>query len=95
MPCLIAGLALFFPRIVIILLAIFSDYLGSAYTNVLWPILGFFFLPYTTLVYAWAHHSSGGSISGLYIVAIVIAVLCDIGAIGGGAGARKVTVRRS
>ena len=89
MPCLIAGVAMFFPRLVIILLAIFSDYLGSAYTNVLWPILGFFFLPYTTLVYAWAHHSSGGSISGLYIVAIVIAVLADLGAIGGGGASAR------
>lgn len=95
MPCLVAAIAFFFPRVAIILIAIFSDYLGSAYQSVLWPILGFFFMPYTTLVYAWAHHSTGGSISGLYIVAIVVAVLADLGAIGGsGASARGVVVKR-
>lgn len=95
MPCLVAGLAFFFPRVAIILIAIFSNYLSAAYSTVLWPILGFFFMPYTTLVYAWAHNSTGGQISGLYIVAIVVAVLADLGAIGGsGASARSVVVKR-
>ena len=40
------------PRVVLLLVAIFSHYLGWAYETVLWPVVGFFFLPTTTLAYA-------------------------------------------
>lgn len=85
MPCLLAILALFAPRLVIILLAIFSNYLSAAYTTLLWPILGFIFFPWTTLAYAWAWHTGGGSIQGLGLVVVVIAVLADLGSSGGSA----------
>jgi hypothetical protein len=51
-------------------------------------LLGFFFLPLTTLAYAWSVHTFGG-IQGLGLVAVVIAFLIDIGAIGGGAAGRR------
>jgi len=86
MPCLLAILALFVPRLVMVLLVIFSDYLGAAYQTVFWPLLGFFFMPYTTLAYAWAKNSHG-SVDGFYLVVVIIAVLVDLGVIGGGAKA--------
>ena len=89
MPCLLGCLALIFPRVVIVLLVIFSDYLGQAYQSLLWPLLGFVFMPLTTLAYAWAWHGTGGHISGLHLVAVVIAVLVDLGIIGGNAGAAR------
>lgn len=92
MGCLLAVLALFMPRLVIVLVVIFSDWLGAAYQTVLWPLLGFFFMPLTTLAYAAAWHMGGGSISGLGIVIIVIAVLIDLGLIGGSATARQRVV---
>jgi hypothetical protein len=76
-------LALFFPRLVIILVWLLSDYLGRAYETVFWPVLGFFFLPLTTLAYAWAINSNG-TVSGIYLVVVVVAVLVDLGLIGGG-----------
>jgi hypothetical protein len=83
-------LALFFPRLVIILVWLFSNYLGQAYETVLWPLLGFFFLPLTTLAYAWAINTNG-TVSGIYLVVVVLAVLIDLGLLGGGAhsGRRK------
>jgi hypothetical protein len=87
MPCLLAILALLAPRVVIVLLVIFSDYLGRAYETVLWPLLGFFFMPLTTLAYAWAKNSAG-SVEGLYLVIVVLAVLADLSA-GGGAGTSR------
>jgi hypothetical protein len=90
MPCILALLAFFFPRLVIVLLAIFSDYLGDAYKTLIWPLLGFFFLPYTTLAYAWAINSSPTqSLQGLGLVVFIIAILVDIGVIGGGAKAKR------
>ncbi len=84
MTCLMAMLALAFPRFVIVLVVIFSDYIGTAYQTTIWPLLGFFFMPVTTLAYAWAMHSSG-SVAGAQLVIVVIAVLIDLGIIGGGA----------
>jgi len=88
MPCFVALAAFFFPRLVIILLALFSHYLSSAYSNVLVPILGFIFLPYTTLAYAWAKNSHG-TVDGVYLVVVIVAVLVDLGVLGGGARAKK------
>ena len=89
MPCLVGSLALLFPRLAIILVVIFSDYIGSAYTTVIWPLLGFFFMPLTTLAYAWAINANQ-SVSGIYLVVLVLAALVDLGIIGGGASNRHV-----
>jgi hypothetical protein len=82
MPCLIALLALLAPRVVIVLMVIFSDYIGHAYQTILWPLLGFIFLPLTTLAYAFARNEAG-SVEGLYLVLVVVAVLFDLGTVGG------------
>jgi len=99
MPCLLGLIAIFAPRVVIVLMVIFSDYIGTACKTTLWPLLGFFFMPFTTLAYAWAWHGSGGAISGGWVAVIVIAVLLDLGIIGGGGtkarSRRKVYIRSS
>ncbi len=89
MGCAAGCLALFFPRVTIVLVWLFTDYLAGVYQSVLWPILGFLFLPMTTLAYTWAWHQGDGSVEGIGVVAIVLAVLYDVGSLGGGAkGAR-------
>lgn len=94
MPCLVALLALAFPRVAIILVVIFSDYIGRAYHTTLWPLLGFIFMPLTTLAYALAINANG-SVSGLYLVIVVLAVLCDLGMFGFGARAKRRRRRRA
>lgn len=85
MPCFVASIAFFFPRLAIILTAIFSDYIGRAFNHEwLWPVLGFFFMPYTLLAYALAKNANG-SVDGLYMVLVIVAVLVDLGVLGGGA----------
>ena len=88
MPCLIGCIALGTPRLAIVLVMIFSDFIGRAYDTVVWPLLGFFFLPLTTLAYAWAINANG-SVSGKYLVVVVIAVLLDLGFLGGSETARR------
>lgn len=83
MPCLVSCIALFTPRLALVLLWIFSDWLGRAYETTLWPLLGFLFMPYTTLAYAWAWHRGAGSIEGLGLAVVVLAVLIDLGVVGG------------
>ena len=89
MPCcLLLLLAMIGPRFVIAMLALFSNYLQTAYTGLLIPLLGFLFMPFTTLAYAWAINTTG-QVSGLQLVVVVIAVLIDLGVIGGGANRRR------
>jgi len=88
MPIVLGCLALMAPRFAIVLVVVFSDYIGRAYESVLWPFLGFLFLPLTTLAYAWAINSRG-SVEGLQLVVVVIAVLIDLGVVGGTAARRK------
>ena len=97
MPCFIGCLAMGFPRLTIVLVVIFSDYIGAAYTTLLLPVLGFFFLPLTTLAWAWAWHQSvaaggSGTPEGLGLVVVVFAVLIDLDLIGTGASSGKRTV---
>jgi hypothetical protein len=92
MPCAVGCLALFFPRLAIVLVWLASDYLEQAYLTLLWPLLGFLFMPLTTLAYAFAWHEGGGSISGskLGLLVFVLAILMDLGILGGGASRREV-----
>jgi hypothetical protein len=89
MPCLIGCLALFMPRLALFLVWLFSHYLDAAYGTFLWPLLGFIFMPLTTLAYAWAWHQGNGSVAGIGLVVVVIAVLVDLGLIGTGESSRR------
>jgi hypothetical protein len=87
MPCCLGCLALFAPRLAMVLVFVFSDYLGRAYESWIWPLLGFVFLPLTTLAYAFAVNSRG-TVAGAHLVLVVLAVLIDLGLIGGSSRAR-------
>ena len=82
MPCLVGCLALATPRFAIVLVVIFSDYIGRAYDTMVWPLLGFFFMPLTTLAYAWAINTHG-AVRGIAMAVVIVAVLLDFGLIGG------------
>lgn len=88
MPFVVGCLALLTPRFAILLVVVFSDYIGRAYETTLWPLLGFFILPLTTLAYAWAINSHG-SVEGIYLAVVVVAVLVDLGLFGGSASKRR------
>ena len=69
------------------LVVVFSDYIGRAYETTLWPLLGFFFMPLTTLSYAFAINSHG-SVDGMVLVLVVVTVLLDLGLVGAGSKTR-------
>ena len=83
MGCLIALVILFLPRTVMVVLWLFTDYLSAAFGTWVWPLLGFFFLPTTTLAYAVAENRYGG-VRGIGLVLVILGVLLDVGALGGG-----------
>jgi hypothetical protein len=88
MCCVLVLLAFLGPRVALALLWIFTSYLSRAFDTFLWPLLGFVFLPWTTIAYAIAQNELGG-LSGLGLIVIVLGLLGDIGVIGGGARGRS------
>lgn len=84
MGCIVGCIGVAFPRLALFGVFLFSNYLGRAYETTLWPVLGFFFMPFTTLAYAWAVNTNG-SVTGIYLVVVVVAVLMDLGSNGKGA----------
>jgi len=83
MACLLLILVVAFPRVVLILLFLLTNYLEHAYHGVLVPILGFLFLPLTTLVYAWMVNNSQPT-AGVNLLILLVAVIIDLGGWGGG-----------
>ena len=80
--CLVLLIALLGPRVAIVLLALFTAYFEKPFDGFLIPFLGFFFLPLTTLAYAWAINTRG-EVVGVQAVVLVIAVLADLGVFSG------------
>jgi hypothetical protein len=83
MPLLLLLFALFIPRVVIVLLWLFTGWFAGLFGNVLLPILGFLFLPYTLLWYSVVLRWYGGSWDGFTIVVLVLAVVADLWSWGG------------
>jgi hypothetical protein len=92
--CLLVLAVLAIPRTIMVVLWIFSDYLSQAFGTWVWPLLGFFLLPTTTLGYAVAENRYGG-VRGWGLLLVIVGVLLDLGALGGGRGiGRRWTERR-
>jgi len=70
--------ALAFPRVVLVCMWLFTHMLTRAYHGLLLPVLGFIFLPITTIVYAWLV-SSRRPIEGIYLILLIVAVVMDMG----------------
>jgi hypothetical protein len=83
MCCLLAILAVLGPRALILVWWIVDQALWArAFDTFIWPLLGFLFLPWTTLV--WVLVFPGG-VDGFDWVWLGLAVLFDLVNIGGGA----------
>ena len=84
MPCLLVFGILLFPRVVLVLMWLFSTRPDTAYHGLVIPLLGFIFLPITTVVYAWMI-TSGLPMQGFNLFILIVAVVLDVGSHGGGA----------
>ena len=87
MCCVISLLVFIGPRI-----AAIAWYLtdaarwNAAFSNILWPIAGVLFLPWTTLAWVWM---STGGVSGLDWIIVGLGLLLDIGSFTGGGYSRR------
>ena len=89
MGCLVALFALISPRIALLFVWIFSDWLSHAFDSWFLPFLGFFLLPWTTLAYAamWVYGSNG--VHGFEWFIVILAFLADLSSYGAGSRARS------
>jgi hypothetical protein len=88
MPCLLLLVVLAFPRVLLVVLYLTSTYLQRAYHDLIVLVLGFIFLPITTLAYAWIVNTHR-PVDGVNLVILVVAVLIDAGGLGGGEWRRR------
>jgi hypothetical protein len=100
MPCcILALLAILGPRFVLLMLWIFNNaYLSRVFDNFFVPCLGFVFLPWTTLAYAFAINSNfvGSQLFGLDttgIIVVLLGLVLDIFAHGGGGYGNRSRIR--
>lgn len=89
MPCCLMIVAAMFPRLALVIMW-FTGYGGEAFKTALWPLLGFFFMPFTTCAYAIGMNEKG-AIEGWALALVVIAAVFDLSSHGG--GARTVRTR--
>ena len=92
MGCLLGPLGLITPRVVLVLLWVFTNYLSRAFHTFVWPFLGFIFLPTTTLAYAVTPNCLNG-MRGWGLLVLILGVLIDFGLLGGGARGQRARRR--
>jgi hypothetical protein len=86
--CAIVLALLFGPRVGTVLLWLFTDRMTRAYENGWVPVLGFFFLPWTTFLYGLVQ-GGGGAVGPLGVIVIVIGLMIDLFTIVSAFGQRR------
>lgn len=77
MGCFIFLLALIGPRVALAFVWAFTTFVDRAFDNWIVPMLGFVFLPWTTLVYSLAY-TPGGGVSAFGWLFVAMALLADV-----------------
>ena len=87
--CLVIFAFIFSPRLVMVIWWLLDMARWSAtFDNAIVPILGFVLAPWTTLMYVLV---APGGVSGIDLLWIGVAVLVDLGSLGGGAARKRAT----
>jgi hypothetical protein len=86
MCCWIILAFAFAPRVALVFMWLLNDRISAAFGSTLLLLIGFFLMPWTTLIYTLV---APNGLNFLDIIFLVLAVGADIGAWGGGAKSRK------
>jgi len=80
MGCLLVLFAMVSPRLALFFTWLFTDRVSLAFDTWIWPVIGFFLLPWTTLVWTFAYAPVRG-VTGVGWLFVIIAILADLGAL--------------
>jgi hypothetical protein len=89
MPCLLLLFALIAPRLLILVLWLFTGWFSGMFDIALWPVLGFVFLPTALVWYSAVQHWFDGVWTFWPIVGIVVALAIDVSPAGGRRGEKR------
>ena len=89
MPVLFALGALVIPRLLMLILWFFTGWFRGMFDTLLWPILGFIFLPTTLLWYSAVQHWFGGQWTLWPVVGLVLSLMTDVWSRHGRTGQRE------
>jgi hypothetical protein len=89
MPCIVALLALLAPRLLIAVLWFLTTWFQGMFATLLWPIVGFLFLPTTLLWFSAVQRWFGGQWTLWPVVGLVVALMIDVSPAGGRRRARE------
>ena len=89
MPCLLLIIGAAFPRILMLVLWFFTGWFRAGFDTLLWPLLGFFFMPLTTVWFGVVQYYWSGEWSLWPIIGMVIALAYDLGLTGSEAKRRS------
>jgi hypothetical protein len=91
MCCAVTIMLIFGPRAAAIVWSLLDPTRWLVFDNLIVPILGLIFLPWTLLAYVWL---SPDGVGGIEWVIVVIAFLVDIGSLSGGAYSNRRRIRQ-
>jgi hypothetical protein len=78
MPLLAILFAFVAPRLVILALYFLTNWFNGAFKTLLFPLLGFLFMPVTMLWYSAVHNWFNGQWDILQIAGLVVAIIIDL-----------------
>ncbi len=73
----------------LVLFWLFTDWTRNAFDGTLWPVLGWFFLPWTTIAYMTIMLMNNHQVSGMWVGLLILGVILDLGSTGGGGRAMR------
>jgi hypothetical protein len=76
--CLLAMIGSFFPRIALLLMWLFTNYVDRAFTGFLLPLVGLIFLPFTTIMFCLVYSPAAGGVVGANWLWVALGLLLDI-----------------
>jgi hypothetical protein len=86
--CLIALLLMLGPRLFLVGVWLLTDWYG-AFESGLIALLGWLFLPYTSLAWMYIYFRNDGQIQGGYLILFILGILFDLGVFSGSGKAAK------
>lgn len=90
MGCLVVLVALISPRLALFFTWLLTDRLALAFDSWFLPVLGWLFLPWTTLMWTFAYEPRDG-VTGIGWLFVIVAFLVDIGLLGGAGKTRRTS----
>ena len=94
MGCLFLLLMMLSPRLGIIFLWAFTDYVSRSFSTWIWPLLGFLFLPFATLMYV-ILYTPGFGLTAWEWFWVILAGVFDLAHLAAGIARRRELMARA